>query len=404
MTDRADTPDDPGRDGLRTEQHGFVPADGPAPRGHASNGIGRSNDADGSNGAAGPNSVGGSNGAAGSERVTRPLAGDADLASAPGVGPGIGGHGGGDAAGRGPAAQPPLEGDQKPAAAGLPAANTAKSGRRVIRAGRDLPAAIAVGIVLGAVILVPLFTFYPIWVGVVSAAVAIGTYEVVRALHVAGMTVPLVPLAAGAVAMPVAAYSAGTNGLVLALAGTILAAVAVRGVRDPAAANSAARLRDFAACAFTAAYVGFPAGFATLLTSAPDGHWRTIAFLGTVVASDIGGYTAGVLSGGRHKLAPSVSPGKSWEGFAGSIVGCVIVGAVLMTWPLDGEIWQGALLGVATACSATVGDLGESLLKRDIGIKDMGSLLPGHGGIMDRLDSLLCTAPVAWLLITAFLG
>ncbi|CUU55665.1 phosphatidate cytidylyltransferase [Parafrankia irregularis] len=384
VTDRADTPDDPGRDGLRTEQHGFVPADGPAPGGHASNGIGRSN------------------GAAGSERVTRPPAGDADLASAPVVGPGTGG--GGDAAGRGPAAQPPLEGDQQPAAAGLPAANTAKSGRRVIRAGRDLPAAIAVGIVLGAVILVPLFTFYPIWVGVVSAAVAIGTYEVVRALHVAGMTVPLVPLAAGAVAMPVAAYGAGTNGLVLALAGTILAAVAVRGVRDPTTANSAARLRDFAACAFTAAYVGFPAGFATLLTSAPDGHWRTIAFLGTVVASDIGGYTAGVLSGGRHKLAPSVSPGKSWEGFAGSIVGCVIVGAVLMTWPLDGEIWQGALLGVATACSATVGDLGESLLKRDIGIKDMGSLLPGHGGIMDRLDSLLCTAPVAWLLITAFLG
>ncbi|WP_035743226.1 phosphatidate cytidylyltransferase [Parafrankia elaeagni] len=310
-----------------------------------------------------------------------------------------------------PAAVPP----GADAAGGRP-----NGGRRVIRAGRDLPAAIAVGIALGAVILVPLFTLYPIWVAVVSTAVAVGTYEVVRALHVAGMSVPLVPLAAGAVAMPIAAYAAGTNGLVLALAATTIVSIGVRAIRDPAGRpadppgpagiggpadiGGDARLRDIVACAFTSAYVGFPAGFATLLTSAPDGHWRTIAFLGTVVASDIGGYTAGVLSGGRHKLAPTVSPGKSWEGFAGSVLACVIVGAVLMAWPLGAQIWQGALLGAAVAATATVGDLGESLLKRDIGIKDMGSLLPGHGGIMDRLDSLLCTAPVAWLLITAFLG
>lgn len=275
----------------------------------------------------------------------------------------------------------------------------------MIRAGRDLPAAIAVGVALGAVILVPLFTFYPIWVGVVSAAVGIGSYEVVRALRVAGMTVPLLPPAAGAVAMPIAAYNAGTNGLVLTLAVTVIVSIAARALLAPVGeAGAAQRQRDIAACVFTSAYVGFPAGFATLLTAAPDGHWRTIAFLATVVASDIGGYTAGVLSGGRHKLAPTVSPGKSWEGFAGSVVGCVVVGAVLMAWPLGAEPWQGALLGVAVACTATIGDLGESLLKRDIGIKDMGNLLPGHGGIMDRLDSLLCTAPVAWLLITAFLG
>ncbi len=109
-----------------------------------------------------------------------------------------------------------------------------------------------------------------------------------------------------------------------------------------------------------------------------------------------------MLSGGRHKLAPTVSPGKSWEGFAGSVVVCVIVASVSMAWPLHAALWQGAVLGIAIACTATVGDLGESLLKRDIGIKDMGNLLPGHGGIMDRLDSVLCTAPVAWLLITAF--
>ncbi|WP_066071226.1 phosphatidate cytidylyltransferase [Frankia sp. EI5c] len=318
------------------------------------------------------------------------------------------GPGSGSSAPTGTESQParddeqPSRHDEQPSRGAEPAP---AGGRRVIRAGRDLPAAIAVGVALGALILVPLFTFYPVWVGVVSAAVALGTYEVVRALHVAGMSVPLVPLAVGAVAMPVAAYTAGTNGLVLALAATTAVSVAVRALREPAGPEGGGRLLpDLAACVFTSAYVGFPAGFATLLTSAPDGHWRTIAFLGTVVASDIGGYTAGVLSGGRHKLAPTVSPGKSWEGFAGSTIACVIVGAVLTAWPLGGEIWQGALLGVAVACTATVGDLGESLLKRDIGIKDMGNLLPGHGGIMDRLDSLLCTAPVAWLLITAFLG
>jgi phosphatidate cytidylyltransferase len=265
------------------------------------------------------------------------------------------------------------------------------------RAGRDLPAAILVGVLLGLIILVPLFTVRAVWVGVVSAAVAVGTHEVVRALRPVGMDVPLVPLAAGAIAMPVAAYTAGPAGLLLALAGTVLVAVAVR-----AAGRPPGMLADLAAIGFAAGYVGFPAGFAMLLTAPSDGPWRVIAFLGSVVASDVGGYTAGVLSGGRHKLAPTVSPGKSWEGFAGSTMACVIVASVLMAWPLHAAVWQGVLLGLAVACTATIGDLGESLLKRDIGIKDMGTLLPGHGGIMDRLDSLLCTAPIAWLLISAF--
>jgi phosphatidate cytidylyltransferase len=267
------------------------------------------------------------------------------------------------------------------------------------RAGRNLPAAIAVGAGLGALILVPLFTVPAVWVGVVAAAIALGTFELVRALRVIDMSVPLVPLAVGAAAMPVAAYAAGTNGLVAAFALTVLAGVAVRSAGPADGLGT-----DIAAVVFTAAYVGFPAGFAALLTAAPDGHWRVIAFLGTVVASDIGGYTAGVLSGGRHKLAPTVSPGKSWEGFAGSALACVVVASVVMAWPLSASVWQGVLVGLAVVCTATIGDLGESLLKRDIGIKDMGSLLPGHGGIMDRLDSLLCTAPIAWLLVTVFLG
>jgi phosphatidate cytidylyltransferase len=267
------------------------------------------------------------------------------------------------------------------------------------RAGRDLPAAIAVGLMLGAIILAPLFTVRAAFVGVISVAVATGTAEVIRAVRLTGVRVPALPLVAGALAMPPVAYAGGSTGLLLTLAATVGAGLLVR-----LAGPRAGLVRDVGALAFVAGYVGFPAGFAALLTEPSDGSWRVVAFLGTVVASDVGGYAAGVLSGGRHKMAPSVSPGKSWEGFTGSVIGCVIVASVLVAWPLDGHVWQGALLGLATACTATVGDLGESLLKRDIGIKDMGNLLPGHGGIMDRLDSLLCTAPVAWLLLGAFLA
>jgi phosphatidate cytidylyltransferase len=269
--------------------------------------------------------------------------------------------------------------------------------RRRIRAGRDLPAAIAVGALLGTVIIVTLFTLKVLWVVVVSVAIVIGTFELVRALGVGGRRVPVGPAVAGAAAMPAAAYAAGADGLIVTLALTLVVGVGWR-----LAGPDERLIPDCAAIAFTAAYVGFPAGFAALLTSPPDGPRRVLAFLVTVVASDIGGYTAGVLSGGRHKLAPTVSPGKSWEGFAGSCVACVVAGVATMTWPLHCAVWQGVALGLATVCAATLGDLGESLLKRDIGIKDMGKILPGHGGLMDRLDSLLCTAPVAWLLITAF--
>ncbi|MCM3887215.1 phosphatidate cytidylyltransferase [Frankia sp. R82] len=266
------------------------------------------------------------------------------------------------------------------------------------RAGRDLPAAIGVGALLGAIILVALFTVRAAFTVVVAAAVAIGTVEVIRALRLTGLRVPIVPLAVGAFVTPPMAYLSGLDGLLVAVTTTMAVAVVLRlfGPGD-------GLLRDLAGIVFVAGYVGFPAGFAALLTAAPEGSWRVLAFVGTVVASDIGGYAAGVLSGGRHKMAPSVSPGKSWEGFAGSALACMAVGAVVLAWPLGAHAWQGVVLGLVTACTATVGDLGESLLKRDIGIKDMGSLLPGHGGIMDRLDSLLCTAPVSWLLLTAFL-
>ena len=114
-----------------------------------------------------------------------------------------------------------------------------------------------------------------------------------------------------------------------------------------------------------------------------------------------GGYATGVFLG-KHPLAPIVSKAKTWEGFAGSVIACSTAGILLLTLTFREQWWKGLLFGLALVVTATVGDLGESLVKRDLGIKDMGSLLPGHGGVMDRLDSLLPCAAVAYLLLSAF--
>src|SRR3712207_5316512 len=138
----------------------------------------------------------------------------------------------------------------------------------------------------------------------------------------------------------------------------------------------------------------------TTLFRSDDGATRVILFIATVVGNDVGGYTAGVLFG-KHPMAPTVSPKKSWEGMGGSVLACIAVATPIVTLALDGPWWGGVLFGGALAASATLGDLGESLIKRDLGIKDMGNLLPGHGGLMDRMDSLLASAAVVWVVLFA---
>ena len=281
----------------------------------------------------------------------------------------------------------------------LPPAAEAVSEKTPGRAGRNLPAAIGVGLALALVVVVPLYS--PArwgFVVVLLAAVAVGTVEVVRALRTLGARPPLVPLLAGGAAMGVLAYREGAEALLLA---RLLAVLGVAVWRTVDAERG--YLRDVAASALTATYVPFLAGFAALLAVPDDGPRRVTVFIATVVCSDVGGYAAGVVWG-KHPMAPSVSPKKSWEGLAGSVVACAVGGAIMFATLLDAAPLLGAVYGLAVVATATLGDLGESMLKRDIGIKDMGDLLPGHGGLMDRLDSLLPTAPVAWLLLTAFVA
>jgi phosphatidate cytidylyltransferase len=265
------------------------------------------------------------------------------------------------------------------------------------RAGRNLPAAIAVGLALGAVVLVPLYTVKPAFLAVIVLAIVVGLWELTQGLAAAHHNAPVIPLAVGAAAMLCLAYVSGPEAMVVA---GLLTAAAVVVARLPEGPDHV--LTDLAAGLLALVYVPFLAGFAALMLAPADGSRRVTAFIATVVCSDVGGYAAGVLAG-RHPMAPSISPKKTWEGFAGSVLTCVAGGVAFLTWLLPGHPWQGALFGAAIAVSATLGDLGESMIKRDIGIKDMGHLLPGHGGLMDRLDSLLPSAPVAYLLLAAFI-
>lgn len=264
------------------------------------------------------------------------------------------------------------------------------------RAGRDLGAAIGVGLGLGAVVIATLVLYPRGFIAIVGLAVLVSLWELIRALEGDRTRLPVVPLTAGSVAILVLAATRSADGLVVGFMLTVLACAVWR-----LAEGSEGYLRDVGAAVFVTAYLPLLAGFAVLLVLPDDGAWRVAAFVVCVVCSDVGGYAAGVLLG-RHPMAPSISPKKSWEGMVGSVALAGLGGVLLVSLGLDGRWWEGLAFGAAVAAVATLGDLGESMIKRDLGIKDMGSLLPGHGGLMDRMDSLLPAAAVSWILLTAF--
>lgn len=265
------------------------------------------------------------------------------------------------------------------------------------RAGRNLVAAVGVGAVLLAAVVAALFVVKVAFVALVVLAVGLAVYEFATALRTGDVRLPLVPLLAGAVAMPVAGYFAGESGLAVALGLTVLAGAWWRLAGGPSG-----YLKDVTAAGFVALYVPFLAGFAILLLRPDDGAERVLSFVAVAVASDVGGYLAGVLFG-RHPMVPTISPKKSWEGLAGSTLFCGAAGVAATVFLLDGPWWVGLVLGLVATVTATSGDLVESMIKRDLQVKDMGTLLPGHGGVMDRLDSLLPTAVATWLVLSLLL-
>jgi phosphatidate cytidylyltransferase len=262
------------------------------------------------------------------------------------------------------------------------------------RAGRNLPAAIAVGASLGLVLLASLLIYPAALLGLIVLAASVGIWEMVRALKVTGANPPLVPLIAGGVLMTGLAWYAGPDALILGLVVTILAAIVWR-IAD----GREAFRRDLTASILIAVYVPFLLGFGVLLVAPDDGTLRVLATMLAVVLSDTGGYAAGVFFG-KHPMAPKLSPKKTWEGFAGSVAAAAVGSAVFLYFALGVPFYWGLVFGAVIAGVAVCGDLAESMLKRDLGIKDMSHLLPGHGGLMDRLDSILFAVPTAYLLLS----
>ena len=264
------------------------------------------------------------------------------------------------------------------------------------RAGRNLPLATAVGLGLLGLVGASLWFRKEVFAVLAVVACAAALWELAQAFVRRGVHLPLLPLVVGEVGILVSAYTSGPEALIVAFLLTVGGVVVWR-VLDGGGPQA---LRDAAAATFATAYIPFMAGFVMLMLAEQDGAKRVGLFVLLVVASDTGGYTAGVLAG-RHALAPSVSPKKTWEGLAGSVVLASAVGAAGMLWAFEASPLIGVALGVAAVLTATLGDLAESLLKRDLALKDMGSLLPGHGGVLDRIDAMLLTAPLVHLMLLA---
>ena len=271
---------------------------------------------------------------------------------------------------------------------------------RVSRTGRNLPVAIGVGAGLGGLVLLTLLTVKATFLLYVGAAIAVALTELTTAFAKRGINIPVIPVAAGGAAVLTCTYWLGARAALAALALTVVVIVAWRLPGGPSG-----YVRDVTAGVFATIYLPFLASFVIAMLAPADGPRRVLTFIIVTICSDIGGYFAGITlgRGGRHPMAPVISPKKTWEGFAGSAAACLVGGALTVTLLLHGHAWQGLLTGAAAVLAATLGDLAESMIKRDLEIKDMGTLLPGHGGILDRLDSLLIVAPVVWLLLFLFI-
>jgi len=285
-----------------------------------------------------------------------------------------------------------------PAEAGPAEAGPAKPAGRV-STGRNLPVAIGVGAALGGLVFLTLLTVKATFLLYVGAALAIALSELAGALAKRDIRVPVIPVAVGGTAILTCLYWLGVQDALAALALTVIVIFAWR---LPGGASG--YVKDVMAGVFAVIYLPFLASFVVAMLVPADGPRRVLTFVILTVCSDIGGYFAGITlgRGGRHLMAPAISPKKTWEGFAGSVVACLIGGALCLPLLLHGHAWQGLLTGAAAVLAAILGDLVESMIKRDLDIKDMGTLLPGHGGILERLDSLLAVAPVVWLLLFVF--
>ena len=269
-------------------------------------------------------------------------------------------------------------------------------------AGRNLPVAIGVGIGLGALVIFAMWTGQLTWYIVVAAAVAVAMWEVLTRLREHSYHLPRTLMILGGQAMVWSSWPFETKGLMAVYVISVLALMFGRLFHNGRHRPPINYLRDTSVGVFVLTWIPMFGSFAAMLSATSQGAATILVFMLCVVASDTGGYITGVMFG-SHPMAPAVSPKKSWEGFAGSIVFGMVTGALSIHFLLEREAWVGAIMGLGLVVCASLGDLVESQFKRELGIKDMSNILPGHGGLMDRLDGMLPAAMVTWVAIS-FLG
>lgn len=272
------------------------------------------------------------------------------------------------------------------------------------RTGRNLPLAIIIGLAMGFAMLFSLIVVKELFMIVAAFLVGFTAFELASALRASGRRVPRWPTVIAGLAIVPAAFYLGEDGIWLALLGAIGFVVLWRLAElvNPTLRGSAREVwHDLAAGTFVQVYVSFLAGFSVLLASKPGGEWWTLAFVIIVISIDTGAYATG-LTLGKHPMAPRISPKKTWEGFAGSVAAAFIAGILVSIFMIDEPWWFGLVFGGVIVATATIGDLTESLIKRDLGIKDSSKWLPGHGGFLDRMDSILPSAAAAYVLFLIF--
>ena len=259
------------------------------------------------------------------------------------------------------------------------------------KAGRKLVPSIVVGLSLLGLIWFSLSVYKELFLVVLGTAVVLGIREIVRAFNSRSIGISFPSLSIAAVALLGAAWIDGIAGLAIATAISFPILLIRLLLNGPEGFVGKAT-----ATTFTLLYLPFLAGFLILLATPSNGFQRVMTFVVLVGCNDTFGYFVGVLFG-KHALVPTISPKKTWEGLAGSVVFTIVGGCLAFHYIMNMDWWIGIIVGLMIVFTATCGDLIESAMKRDLSLKDMGTLLPGHGGMLDRLDSVVLSAPAMWL-------
>ena len=274
---------------------------------------------------------------------------------------------------------------------------------------RSLSQSVIFGLLLAFAFLGSVLFVKELFIILVAVIVSIGAWELSTALRQKDWRVPRVPVTVGSFLVMPLTYWGGERGQWLGVLAIVAALMLWRGVELLIAHASLKRsfsaiIRDFCASAFVVIYLPLTMSFAALIFREPahngfvEGKYWVITIVTTVILIDSSAYLFGRKLG-KHPMLPKVSPKKSWEGFGFSVLFGLASSVVQTVWLLKLPWYVGLLVCFVVLLSAVLGDFAESLIKRDLGVKDMSSLIPGHGGMMDRLDSLLPACLAGYVLM-----